>query len=257
MEAVGCECPHCGAPLDVGKDGAVVLCLYCRGTCRLVVDPSRPDAPLSAEKRDVPKESADEIIRMVLDGKRQEAVALYASVAAVDAKDAEQAVDALVTSLVLKLTRHLPIAWGAIPIQLVILGAMAAGGVWAGQRAARGTIALGALAVLLLALFFFGLRSLWRHTWSRLVAGFGPTGRAKVVRTSIIRREYRPGGTLLVVQWEVRPSDGSVPFSDDETMLVRNESVPKLDPGNVIAVRFDRKRALVFPSSPILVLGRE
>jgi hypothetical protein len=257
MQAVGCECPYCGAPLDVSNDGAVVLCLYCRGTCRLVVDPSRPDAPLVAERREVPTESADEIIRMVLDGKRQEAVALYATVAAVDPKDAAQAVDGLVTSLVLKLTRHLPIAWGAIPIQLVILGAMAAGGVWAGQKAAEGTIALGLLAVVLLALFFFGLRSLWRHTWSRLVAGFGPTGRAKVLRTSIIRREYRQGGTLVVVQWEVRPSDGSAPFSDDETMLVRNESVPKLDPGNVIAVRFDRKRALVFPSSPIVVLGRE
>jgi uncharacterized Zn finger protein (UPF0148 family) len=257
MQAHGCECPYCGAPLDVSKDGAVVLCLYCRGTCRLVVDPARPDTPLSIEKREVPKESADEIIRMVLDGKRQEAVALYASVAQVEPKDAQEAVNALVTSLVFKLTRHLPIAWLAVPIQLVILAAMAAGGVWAGQRAARGTIALGLLAVVLLALFFFGLRSLFRHTWSRLVAGFGPKGRAKVLRTSIIRREYRKGGTLLVVQWEVRPSDGSAPFRDDETMLVRNESVAKLDPGNVVSVRFDRKRSLVFPSSPIVVLGRE
>ena len=257
MQALGCECPYCGAPLDVHRDTAVVLCLYCRGTCRIALDPSRPDARSVVEKREVPKETADEIIRMVLDGKRQEAVALYASVARVDPKDAEQAVGALLMSLVLKLTRHLPIAWFAVPINSVILAAIAAGGIWAGQQAAQGTIALGLLAVVLLALFFFGLRSLWRHTWSRLVADFGPVGRAKVLRTSIIRREYRRGGTLLVVQWEVRPGDGSAPFSDDETMLVRNESVPKLDPGNVIAVRFDRKRALVFPSSPIVVLGRE
>jgi hypothetical protein len=255
MKAVGCNCPHCGAPLDVRTDETFVLCLYCRGTCRILLDPSHPEAPATAEKKEVPKETADEVIRLIVDGKREQAVVLYSRAAGVDRADAEIAVKRLVSSLVVKLSKYLPISWGAVPIHLAILGAMAAGGVWAGQKALQGPAALWLLAAVLFVLFFYGMLSLWWHTRSRITADWGAEGRAEVLRTSIIRREFRRGGSLIVVQWDVRPNDGSAPFRDDETMLVRNETVPKLEPGNVIPVRFDRTRRFVFPVSPVTVVG--
>jgi uncharacterized Zn finger protein (UPF0148 family) len=255
MQALALACPHCGAPLDVKADDRVVLCIYCRGTCRIVADPKHPEGAPVAEKREVSKETTDEVIRLILDNKRAEAVALYASAAGVEPAEAETVVQNLMTSLVLKLARHLPIKWGAIPIHLVLLAGIAAGAVWAGNCAANGTPALALLAVLLLALFFFWLRSLWRHTRSRIVAAWGAQGRAQVLRTAIVRREYRRGGTLIVVGWDVRPNDGSTPFRDEETMLVKNETLPKLEPGNIVSVRLDRKRALVFPVSPVTVVG--
>jgi hypothetical protein len=255
MKAVGCNCPHCGAPIDVRTDAKVALCVYCRGTCQIVVDPSQPEAPAMAEKKDVAKETADEVIRLIIDAKRDEAVGLYASAAGVDRADAEKAVGLLVNSLVVKLARHLPISWGAVPVHLAIYAAMAAGAVGAGQRAVQGTVALGLLAVVLAVLAVFGLGSLWRHVRSRIVLDWGDRGVAEVLRTSTIRREYKRGGTLIVAQWEVRPDDGTAAFRDDETMLVANETLPKLEPGNVVRVRFDRNRTLVFPVSPVTVVG--
>lgn len=208
------------------------------------------------QKQEVGKQIADQVIQLILDGKRDEAVALYEREAHVDKRQAEAAVGQLADSLVIRMGRQLPIAWGALPVHLLILSALGVGSAYAMQKALNGTPVLGVLSVLLAALCFFGLRVTIRHVWSRVVADWGREGHARVMRKSIIRPGYRSGGTLLVVEWEVRPLDGSAPFRDDETMLVRDESVSKLDPGNLVAVRFNGRHTLVFPESPIRVVGQ-
>ena len=56
----------------------------------------------------------------------------------------------------------------------------------------------------------------------------------------------------MTVEMDVRPEDGRPPFRDQETMLVRNESMPKLQPGQLIQVRYDpMAHDRVFPISPI------
>jgi hypothetical protein len=255
--AVRCLCPHCAAPLDLRSGSPVVICVFCRGTCRIVTDGAEAAAPPSAVKHEVDAQTTDRVIQLVVDGKRAEAVALYAGAAAVDAKDAERAVSQLVTSLVLRLGRHLPVAWPAAAIQFAIFGGMVFGAAWAAQRAGAGSVGFGLLAGALLILAWLGLRSLARHARSRIVVDFGTQGVARIVRRSVIREAYRPGGTLLVIHWEVRPVDGSEPFQDEETLLVRNESVEKLEPGNLVPVRFGGGRTLVFPVSPMTVVGRE
>lgn len=232
-----------------------MLCIYCRGANRIMEVPSSGGGPV-IQKQEVDKQIAEQVIQLILDGKRDEAVALYAREAQVDGKQAEAAVGQLADSLVIRMGKHLPIAWRALPVHLLILSALGVGSAYAMQKALTGTQVLGILAVLLAALCFFGLRVTIRHVWSRVVADWGSEGHARVMRKSILRPGYRRGGTLLVVEWEVRPQDGSAPFRDDETMLVRDESVSKLDPGNIVAVRFNRGHTLVFPESPIRVLGR-
>ena len=230
----------------------MVLCIYCRTTCRISGGGQSPATPVAGVQPDT-----ERVIQLVVDGKRDEAVALYARTAQVDPKEAAAAVDQLVASLVLRLSRRVPIAWGAIPILLAIHTGMALGATYGAYRASGGSVGFGILAAVLGLLAIVGLRNLARHARSTFVLSFGTEGRAKVVRRAIIREGYRGGGTLLVVGWEVRPLDGSAPFYDDETMLVLTESVPKLDPGNVIRVRYGGGRTLVFPVRPITVLGRE
>ena len=93
-----------------------------------------------------------------------------------------------------------------------------------------------------------------RSTW---VAAFGALGRARVLRSAVLRPGFRRGGTVVLVAFEVTPHGGGASFIDEEVLLLLDTSVPKVDPGNIIAVRFDEPgRRRVFPVTPINVIDR-
>ena len=43
----------------------------------------------------------------------------------------------------------------------------------------------------------------------------------------------------MTVEMDLRPEDGRPAFRDQETVLVRNELLPKLQPGKMVRVRYD------------------
>jgi hypothetical protein len=75
--------------------------------------------------------------------------------------------------------------------------------------------------------------------------------RAEVLKTAVIRPDFRRDGSLVVVLLEVQP-EGRPAFRDQETLLVYNRSLPKIQPGKIIRVRFNPgNQDRVFPLSPI------
>ena len=248
------SCPRCGAPLPPFGEHGVAICIYCNSSVRL--KPGAAGAPqaeaLSAEE--LPTGVMERVKELIAAGHRSEAVNLYQQHAGVDAAAADAAVEQLAKLTILRLTGQMPLNWlgvfmGAVPIALA-----AAGAAWA----ARLALEAGGLAwQWLLALGLAALAALWlvgylRRLRSNLVTAIGPHGRARILRLGVISDKFRSGGTLVTLEMEVRPQPGGPAFRDQETVLVRNESLPKLEPGQAIHVRYDPlAHDRVFPDSPI------
>lgn len=243
-------CPGCGAPLGLADGQRFVICSYCNSSLR--VDNSEPAAP--ATRLAIPPEEIERVKQLVLDGRSDDAYAHYAKLAGVSIEDASKAVDRLVFSALNRLLAQAPINWIGFALTAAIVGAAGAGLVWSILRGGWVFAIVGAVCALLAAL---QLRWFVPKAISTAVYRFGSKGRARVVRRTVLRKGFRRGGTLVLVQFEVSPARGGNPFVDEEPLLVRDENVSKLEPGNLIAVRYDEpERRRVFPVSPIQVLGR-
>lgn len=247
-------CPNCGAPIAVEPGRRNLICVYCNAS--LVVE-RRADGVaierISAQKSVSPAD-VERVKQLIVDGKNDEAVALYAQVAGVPQDQAALAVEGLYLQAYWKLTRHMPInAYGfLLYAALILLGAAPA--VWAATQVED---SLAYLALVALG----GLFALWqlvgfaRHLSSTFTSSFGALGRGRVLRRAVVREVKARNGFLIVALFEVAPDDGGPAFVDQETLLVGLDSLHKLSPGNVVRVRFDGSRQRVFPTSPVAVLA--
>ncbi len=249
-------CPNCGAPHSLAADRRVVVCIYCNTSLLVGTTTSTANnsAPVTAQP--VSKEDIERVKQLLIDGRRKEAVSLYASLASVTPAEAEEALGAVVVSSYFALTRAVPLN----AIGFVAYGVFIAAGLGlAGWSALRGSSESPAWFVATAAGVVFAVTravNCARHLRSTLVHSFGALGRGRVMRRAVLRETKAPPSCLVAVMFEVTPDDGSAPFVDQENLLVKTESLQKLSPGNVVRVRFDAARAHVFPVSPMEVIGR-
>ncbi len=249
-------CPNCGAPHSLAPDRRVVVCIYCNTSLLVGTTTSTATnaAPVSAQP--VSKEDIERVKQLLVDGRREQAVALYAQLASVTHKDAEEALDAVVVSSYFALTRALPMnAIGFVAYAVFI----AAGLGLAWWSAMKGLSESPAWFVATVAGILFAVTravNCARHLRSTLVHSFGALGRGRVMRRSVLREMKANDSYLLAVMFEVTPDDGSATFVDQENLLIKASSLSKLDAGNVVRVRFDAARAHVFPTAPMEVIGR-
>lgn len=249
-------CPNCGAPHSVAADRRVLVCIYCNTSLLIGAAPNDRGDPAPVSAQPVSKEDVERVKQLLVDGRREQAVALYASLASVTPADAEAALDAVVVSSYFALTREMPINAVGIVAYLVFI---AAGLGLAGWAASRGLAGEPAWFVATVAGVLFAVTravNFARHLRSTLVHSFGATGRGRVMRRAVLREMKASDSYLIAVMFEVTPDDGSAPFVDQENLHVRATSLEKLSPGNVVRVRFDSARARVFPATPIEVIGR-
>lgn len=257
MLLVKAVCPNCGAPLGLRDGQTHVICAYCDLSLR--VESAAPGAANatgpSLTSEQVSPEDIRRVKELVLDGKRADAIALYSKVANLSPGEAEQAVEQLFIPELFKILRRMPINALGCSIALLLIAGAAAGLTWAVLNLADDPGNALLAIVCALALFFF-VRWLVPKALSALVARFGAKGRARVHKRSVIKG-YARGGSVVLVLFEVQPEAGGATFYDEEALLVLDASLPKLEPGNVIAVRYDEpRRTRVFPVTPIQVLGR-
>lgn len=256
LRAESIQCPRCGAPLPLPSGATAVICAYCNASIRVELPVAgaagaRPTLTMQAIAPDV----VEQVKQLVLAGKRPDAIALYAEHAKLERPAAEKAIDGLLTPLLLSMTRRAPINAFGFFLVAVILGACVAGLWWSVPRV---PVNVGYLLLALLCALVAG----WHVWWfvpkaiSTGVGMWGSEGRAAILKRVVLKPGFRTGGTLVAVVMRVEPVGGGAPFVDEETMLVRDESLSKLEPGSVIRVRFDGGRdRRVFPISPIEVVG--
>lgn len=244
------KCPNCGAPHDLDPQRNSVICIYCNTSLRAE---RTATAAVTLSAQSVPKEDVERVKQLLVDGKRDEAIAHYMRVASVSRDEAEHAIAHLVVSSYFELTKRLPInAFGFLLYGLrvaVCLGVAR----WAAMRAGDSPawLVLVAVGLLLAALQVMGFVP---HVRSTLVASFGASGRGRVLRRAVLRGDEEKDEFLVAVIMEVAPDDGSPSFVDQENLFVGGATLQKLAPDNVVRVRFDAGRKLVFLRSPVTVL---
>ncbi len=248
-------CTRCGAPLRISEGQRLVLCAYCNATMTVALKPGA--AALSVEQAQIAPADVERIKRLVLDGRREEAIALCASLSGLPREEAARSVDQMLIPTIGELVRHMPINALGFVIGLGGFGAglaLAAYGASLVLEASYGGLALVGLGALLAS---GGVRYLVPKALSTWISNHGATGRAVVRRRAILRDDFARGGVLVLVSFEVAPDSGGPTFVDQETLLVYADRVSRLEVGNVIRVRFDEPaRKRVFPVSPIEVIGR-
>jgi len=263
MRAVSLKCPTCAAPLPASPGQRLAICLYCNASVQLqrtIAPPSREEArpeteTEAARAQDLPAGVVERVRAMVIEGKWEEAVTYYASRAGVSTEDAEVTIKVLVAqvSTMSQLLRSAPVRPGIAALHVLVLGGALAGAVVGGLAGHRWLFVLAALPALLLVL---DLRWLLPKLRSTLVHATGAKGRATVLRRTIVHPSYVEGGVVALVHFRVQPEGGAPPFEDEEFLLLAEASVPKLEAGNVVRVRFSGDRDHVFPESPVEVLER-
>lgn len=252
MKLFHASCRQCGAPLKLTLGQQLVICAFCNATMRAdgAAEPALQAVPAVAP------EVIERIKRLVLDGKRDAAIDLCASTHGVLRDEAKKTVDQMMLPAVSDHFRHLPINALGFLIGFVLIGggsALAAYGVSEVLAEHYGGLAFALPGVLLA---FLGVRYLVPKAIATFIAAYGARGRAAVRRRTILAENIAGNGVLVLVLLEVTPDQGGAPFVDQEAVLVRDDRVERLTPGNVIAVRFNGSRDRVFPISPIDVIGR-
>lgn len=191
--------------------------------------------------------------QLVLEGKREEAIDLYAQKARIDRPAAEAAVNDLLLADYFKLTRSLPINAVGFAMYFVLIGAGLALAAL-GARLATETLAYGLLVPLGIAFAILQIRGFVPKIVSSWVSSFGAEGTARIMRVAMLRK--LPDSALVQVAFFVEPKDGSTSFVDEEILLLHPTSVEKVQPNHLIRVRYDEpQRRRVFPITPIVVLG--
>jgi hypothetical protein len=255
------SCPSCSAPLSFTPQQSVTICLYCNSSIRITSNnagngQSRSPAQTVAQRQEIDPAIIESIKQLVVDGKRLDAIRQYEEAAAVTRAEAETAIDKIIDSLMGQLTRQIPLNLIGITVPLLILTTTGAGAVWSLLQLFNGRF-LYILPVLLLAfLFVRTLRTFIPRATSTWVARFGRLGQATVLRTAVIRSNFHQDGSLIVIFLEIQPGSNYPLFCDQETLLVSPHSLARLQPGNVIQVRFNPSNLeMVFPVTPIQVMN--
>jgi hypothetical protein len=265
MRAVSLGCPTCGAPLDFAEDATLALCLYCRNTARLVRAGAGPSgdavsgdlSTASAEQHEVPTDVSERVIALVMEGKRPDALTLYAQAARCNERDAEAALASLLLLTTARLTRRMPLRPLGWLFSLTLLALLGSGLAACVEQVLGGDVRFAFLAMPLAVLVYLLVAALGRRGRSQWIARFGARAQAKIVRVATIDPKYASGrGILIVLHMVVKPEDGSAPFDHQEPMPVLAQSLEKLKPNNIIQVRYSRTSDTVFPTLPITVVGQ-
>ncbi len=239
------NCPKCGAPLSVTPMQRVAICLYCNSSVHITVwseittsETGQVTSP-AAVMTEIPKEVAERVKQMIVDGKRGAAIQFYAEKAGISPAEAETAVNQLIFPLVEKLTAHMSLDVGWMLIYLTFLTGLALAFAWSIMQMLRVSIKYGLLAVLLGGILYVGLRWFIPKVISTWVRIYGREAHARILKSTAIR-PLRKRGMLVLLLMEVQPVNGEPSFQSEESFLFYLESLPKVQPGNVVRVRYAR-----------------
>jgi hypothetical protein len=250
MQVLAFHCPTCGAPIQLhGADQRHAICIYCSSSVVVGGPGAGPDSAQVAEVQPITKAQIAEVIELLTSGKMDAAVSQYAALAKVSEREATEMIAALPILSKRKLGSKMPMNfWGFVIVSGIALALF--GGAFALFANHPGW------AVVLLLLGMAWLMLFVGQFISTMVVNFtGERGVATIERIAVVCRNHERADTV-VLGMTIHPDGPGEPFYDEEPIMTLKQTVlEKLKPGNKIPVRFSRKRQLVFPLSPITVVG--
>ena len=232
-------CPNCGAPLPGAAQAGVVLCVYCNTAIRL-----QPNGPTQAMQpvveRSLDAGQMDQLKQLILDGRRDEAAAVYAQLLESSPDEAARSIEALEDGLSRNVILHqqlTPLGWLIFSGALLLLAAC----LWLGASGRLNLWIAGLLAVLALTNLAVTFRSL------RVSLEFfgAPTAPARVLNMVPVG-EVQFGSQLvhiLKVLLEVQPLDRPV-YKAEMLLPVRDANLERAAVGTTLKVKYRRDRPL-------------
>ncbi len=214
------SCPNCGASISSRGESRYAICIFCNTSLTLSSEHGSGSAPApSFTAQPMAREDVDRVKQLLVDGRRDEAIALYANLAAVPRDEAARAMENVFLSSQTEIMRHLPIGLFGVFFHLTWVALSAGVAAW-------GAVNLGESLAYLAPLVLGGLLAAYRlfmfarHLRATYVSKLGARGRGRVVRRAIIREDK----------------------AKDEFFIV-------------VVVRFSGGRSHVYPISPVTVIG--
>jgi hypothetical protein len=208
-----------------------------------------PDSAQVAEVQPITKAQIAEVIELLTAGKMDAAVSRYAALAKVSEREATEMIAALPILSKRKLGSKMPMNfWGFVIVSAIALA------LFGGAFALFAKHLVWAVVLLLLGLAWLKL-FLGNFVSTVVVNLSGERGVATIERIAVVCRNHERADTV-VLGMTIHPDGPGEAFYDEEPIMTLKQTVvEKLKPGNKIPVRFHRKRQLVFPTSPITVVG--
>ncbi len=236
------NCPNCAAPLGVRDGQTIVLCVYCGSSIRL----DAQAAPQPIESHELTADVLQQVNQLLLDGRRADAVALYAQHAGVTMTEAREAIDNLAKQLTRRTLLRQPI--NNLGLVLLVAGTLIGllAVLWGATNSSWLIALLGAIWIGWNWIAFIPATVIrWRYET-------GPAAPARVQKIvwlgdMTVRRQPVTAARLWL---EVRPADRT-PFQMERNVILRRESAQTLAAGSLIEVRCQPDRHEAIPVTPL------
>lgn len=246
MTAQSLNCPNCAAPLQLNAGQSRTFCIYCGSAIYVAADTGAPEV-----KTELPDDAQAELRQLFLEGRRAEAIQLYKQRTGASDTEAQETLKNLSQSLTRKALFEQPISnlgiLQFVVIDLICLGILA----WSAVNN------IWWLAAIAAALFTFETFTFRKAIYVRFLEELGkpaPAAIRKVVRLGELKLRSEPEPIQVVRLWlEVRPENEPI-FQAEKTVAMRRQSFEQLQPGIVIAVKYNSS-GQVFPAAPMKILS--
>jgi hypothetical protein len=226
------NCPNCGAPLKASAGQTRAVCLYCNSTLRLEPEVQPSTAEIDSTLDDV---EMGRVKQLLLDGQKSAALELYTQKTGASPEDAAEALKDLGQKLSLDVVRQQQLTPAGIAI-VAGYALVTAAGLYL-------TISGGIHWLISLAAMLYGAWMLYFYApsvASTLAFRKGKPAKAKVLKLAEIgkTRLGRQRVRVYKLLVEVQPLDGSPPYPAEMLLPVREQNVPRAQPGTSILVKY-------------------
>ncbi len=225
-------CPNCGAPLTSTPTQTRLVCLYCNTTVRIQPEAQPPSVEIDST---LDEAEMGEIKQLLLDGQKSAALDLYTQKTGTSTDDASEALKDLSEKLSLNIVRTQQLNSAGIAIVAGYALLLVVGIYLASRDDVHWLISVVAMLFGAWMLYFY-----YPAVASTLAFRKGKPAKAHVLKlaeigTTRIGRQRVRVFKLLV---EVQPLDGSPAYPAEMTLPVREQNVPRAQPGSTFRVKY-------------------
>ncbi len=226
------SCPNCGAPLKSAATHTRLVCLYCNSTVRIEGDTQPPSVAVDST---LDETEMREIKQLLLDGHKSAALELYIEKTGAGGEDASEALKDLSQKLSLDIVRQqqlTPTGIALVAGYALLTGAGLYLTIFGGVHWLISVIAM-LYGAWMLYFYFPALASTLAFRKGKLAKAH-VLKLAEIGTTRIGRQRVRVFKLLV----EVQPLDGTPPYPAEMTLPVREQNVPRTQPGTTIQVKY-------------------
>jgi len=226
------SCPNCGAPLKSTPTQTRLVCLYCNTTVRIQPEAQPPSVEIDST---LDEAEMGEIKQLLLDGQKSAALELYSQATGASSDAAAEALKDLSQKLSLEIVRQQQLTRTGIAIVAGYALLTAVGLYLTVFGGVHWLISVTAMLYGAWMLYFY-----YPAVASTVAFRKGKPAKAHVLKLAEIgtTRLGRQRVRVFKLLVEVQPQDGTPSYQAEMMLPVREQNVPRAQPGTTIRVKY-------------------